>query len=308
MVTQTPNCEPIQTSPSYCYHYFNGSGWCQFSTFQGSLTLTDGDLPSDFRNGPNAWAGITVTVGTNTIYCSETLLSVDTDSCGGETWEYYSNQPYERLTFRFTNNQKYNALMDPNLPSSAATGNKNVGKLSTTAIGATQTKFYYAFQYATQPITVVVDGIALVSVSNYVAKSSLPFTQCGATVQVSLPDRLIPGNVIQWYATGDPSKVSSNNLIYTQVVIANSSATATYSNDSGSFSIQVPATYALNFGCQNRQACVNFTLGLPGTTAKVGCGTFCQPSSSYGFTGSWGWQYGQCSDFDDEYDQTCWHW
>jgi hypothetical protein len=195
--------------------------------------------------------------------------------------------------------------MDPNLPSSAATGNKNVGKLSTTSIGVVQTKFYYAFQYATQPITVVVDGIALISVSNNVASSSLPFTQCGATAQIVFPARLVPGNVVQWYATGNPSKVSSNNLIYTQVVTASGSAVATYVNEGGVFSIQLPAISALNVGCQDRTACVNFMLGQPGVTAKIGCGTFCQglPNS----TGSWGWQYGQCSDFDDEFDQECWH-
>ena len=307
VVTQTPNCEPIQTSPSYCYNYFNGSGWCQFATFQGNLTLTDGDLPSDFRTGSNAWAEITVTVGSNALYCSEILMSVANDSCGGEAWDFSSQNPYEQVTFRFTDNQKYNALMDPNLPSSAATGYKNVGQLSTVSIGATQTRFYYGFQNATQPITVVVDGIALVSVSNNVANSSLPFTQSGKTVQVTFPNRLAPGDTIQWYATGDPSKVSSNNLIYTQVVTANGSARATYSNDAGTFSIQVPSTYAINFGCQNRQVCVNFTLGLPGVTSKVGCGTFCQPSGSFSCTGTWGWQYGTCSGFNDEYNQTCWH-
>ncbi|HVM61421.1 MAG TPA: HYR domain-containing protein [Verrucomicrobiae bacterium] len=309
VVAQVPNCEPIQTSPSFCYHAFDGFGRCQFATFAGNLTLTDGDQPSDFRTASNAWVGITVTSGTNSptvLYCSQMLMSVIPDGCGGEAWEYYSRNPNENVIFRFTDNQVYNSLMDPNLPQSSATKNKNVGKLSTVQIGALQTKFYYAFQYASQPITIVVDGIALVSVSNYVASSALPFTQCGATAQITLPERLVPGNTIQWYATGDPTKVSTNNLLYTQVVTASGSATATYVNEGAAFSIQLPAVATLNYGCQDHSACVNFVFGQAGVSAKVGCGTFCQglPSS----TGTWGWEWGQCSGFDDQYGQECWHW
>jgi hypothetical protein len=101
--------------------------------------------------------------------------------------------------------------------------------------------------------------------------------------------------------------VSSNNLIYTQQTSASGTSAATYSNEGGVFSIQVPVS-GLNFGYQDRKVCVNFTLGLPGVTSKVGCGTFCKEKESFKCTGTWGWQYGKCSDFDDEFDQACWHW
>ena len=309
VVAQVPNCEPIQTSPTYCQHYFDGFGNCKYATFEGSLTLTGGDQPSDFRTASNAFVALTVTIGANApvvVYCnSQTPLSVQSDMCGGEAWEFFGRSPYERVIFRFEDNQKYNALMDPNLPSSAATGYRNVGKLSTVSIGATQTRFYYAFQQAKQPITIVVDGIVLLSVSNNVASSTFPLAQCGATVQVTFPERLVPGNTIQWYATGNPSAVSSNNLIYSQQASANGNSTATYFNDGGVFEIQVPVS-GINFNSNNRGACVQFMLGQPGVTPKVGCGTFCP--TPIGPVGNQCWQFGRCSDFDDEFDQENWSW
>jgi hypothetical protein len=306
VVLQPLKCEPIQTSPFFCQNHFDLFGNSQFATFEGNLTLSDGDQSSDFRTATNAPVAVTVTIGTNSptvVYCSQVSCTVQSDGCGGEAWEYLSQRPYERLVFRFTDNQKYNALMDTNLPSSAATGFKNVGKLSTVSIGASQTRFFYAFQYATQPITVVVDGIALVSVSNNVAKSTFPISQSGATAQVLFPERLIPGNVIQWYATGNPSLVSSNNLIYTQQASATGNSTATYYNEGGVFEIQVPVAN-INFKSIDRAACVQFTLGQPGVTAKVGCGSFCQ--GPFGVVGVCDWQFGACSAFDDEFEQESW--
>jgi len=306
VVLQPLNCEPIQTSPFFCQHHFDLFGNCQFATFEGNVTLSDGDQPTDFRTATNAPVGVTVTVGTNSptvVYCNQVSCSVQSDGCGGEAWEFLSQKPYERLVFRFTDNQKYNALIDTNLPSSAATGFKNVGKLSTVSIGATQTRFFYAFQYATQPITVVVDGIVLVSVSNNVATSTFPISQSGATVQVLFPERLIPGNIIQWYATGNPSMVSATNLIYSQQASATGNSTATYFNEGGVFEIQVPVSN-INFKSTDRAACVQFTLGQPGVTTKVGCGSFCQ--GPFTVVGICDWQFGKCSDFDDEFNQECW--
>jgi hypothetical protein len=309
VVAWAANCEPIQTSPFYCQHFFDGFGNCQYATFEGNLTLTDGDQPADFRTATNAIVALTVTIGTNSptvVYCnSQTSCSVDDDYCGGEVWEFFGRNPFERVIFRFNDNQDYNSLMDPNLPSSAATGNKNVGALSTVSIGATQTRFYYGFQKAKQPITIVVDGIVLLSVSNNVASSTFPYAQCGATVQVTFPERLIPGNTIQWYATGKPSAVSSNNLIYTQVATADGTATATYFNAGGVFEIQVPVS-GINYNRSDRGSCVQFMLGQPGVTAKVGCGTFCP--TPIGPVGDHCWQFGRCTDFDDEFDQENWSW
>ncbi len=307
VVATTPSCEPIVTTPFYCQHHFDGFGFCQFATFEGNLTLTDGDQPIDFRTVSNAIVNLTVTLGSNSpvvLYSTQLVCSVY-QNCSGETWQFTSRNPWEKVIFRFIDNEKYNALMDPKLPSSAATGYRNVGKLSTVSIGADMTRFFYAFQYATQPITIVVDGIALVSISNNVARSSFPISQSGATIQVCYPDRLIPGNVIQWYATGDPSKVSSTNLIYSQQASATGNSTATYFNEGGVFEIQVPVSN-IPFTYKDRYACVQFTLGKAGVTSKIACGSFCQ--GPFNIMGGCDWSFGRCSDFDDEFDQGCWHW
>ena len=136
----------------------------------------------------------------------------------------------------------YNALIDPNMPLSSATKNKNCGQLSTVNIGATQTRFYYAFQNATQPLTVVCRRHPFVSVSNNVATSTFPFSQSGTTIQCTFPDRLVPGNTLQWYASGTPNSVSSNCLIYTQQTSASNNATATYYNEGGCSSSRCPTS------------------------------------------------------------------
>ena len=303
VVLMPVNCEPIQFVPFFCQHHFDGFGRSQFATLEGNITLPNGDQPCDFRSPTGGtFVAVTVTVGTNApvlVYCKSQNHTVQSDGCGGEAWEYFGNHDYERAIYRFTDNQCYNSLIDPKLPSSSATGNRNCGALSTVSIGATSTRFYYGFQQAKQPITVVCDGIVLLSVSNNVAKSPFPFSQSGKTIQCTFPERLVPGNVVQWYATSDPTKVSSNCLIYTQQTSATGNSTATYYNDGGSCEFQVP-TAGLNFNSNDRSVCVQVMIGQPGVSAKVGCFTFCQPLNGMGDRD---WQYGQCSNFRDEFDQ-----
>jgi len=295
------NCEPIQCVPSFCQHHFDGFGNCQFATFEGNLTLPNGDQPCDFRTASNTFVAISVTIGTNTptvVYCkNQNPCTVESDGCGGEAWEYFGNSNYERAICRFVDNQCYNSLIDPNLPSSAATRNINCGSLSTVSIGATSTRFYYGFQQARQPMTIVVDGIVLLSVSNNVATSPFPFSQSGKTIQCTFPERLVPGNVVQWYGTGSASGVSSNCLIYTQQTSATGNSTATYYNDGGSCEIQCP-TGGINYNSNDRSVCVQVMIGQPGVSSKVGCFTFCEPLNG---VGNQDWQYGQCSSFQDEF-------
>jgi hypothetical protein len=302
IVTMLPlNCEPIQCVPSFCQHHFDGFGNCQFATFEGNITLPNGDQPCDFRTTNGTFMAVSVTIGTNTptvVYCkSQNPCTVQSDGCGGEAWEYFGNSNYERAICRFTDNQAYNALIDPNLPSSAATRNTNCGSLSTVSIGATSTRFYYGFQQAKQPITVVVDGMVLLTVSNNAASSPFPFSQSGKTIQCTFPERLVPGNVVQWYATGSASGVSSNCLIYTQQTSATGNSTATYYNDGGSCEIQCP-TGGIQYNSNDRNVCVQVMIGQPGVSSKVGCFTFCEPLNGMG---NQDWQYGQCSSFQDEF-------
>ena len=302
VVSVPVTCHPVTCAPNFCNHHFDNFGNCQYALFEGNITLSDGDQPCDFRTSSNSYYSVKVTVGTNVVYCkSQILCNVDNDGCGGEAWEYYGNNNYERLICRFTDNQAYNACIDPNLPLSSATKNKNCGELSTVSISADQTRFHYGFQQATQPICVVVDGLCILSVSNNVATSTFPYSQTGKTIDCTFPDRLVPGNTIQWYACGSPSQVSSNCLIYTQQTSASNNATATYYNEGGVCEIQVPSTgCGINYNDSNRQVCVQVMIGQPGVTSKVGCWSFCE---SLGGQGNQDWQFGNCSQFQDEFNQ-----
>ena len=142
----------------------------------------------------------------------------------------------------------------------------------------------------------MVDGIALLSVSNNVIRTTLPFW-LRATVEV-FPERLEPGSVISWYATGSAASVSSTNLIYTQVASANGNSTDTYINEGADFYLKVPVT-GLNLTSTDRFATVSFSIGQPGQT-KVGCGQFSVlQMRSVGSC----WKFGQCSNDPDEDDE-----
>jgi len=176
-----------------------------------------------------------------------------------------------------------------------------VGNLSTMFIDNDETRFYYAFQKATKPITIVVDGIVLLSVnSNSVVSSAFPNWVNGKTAQVLFPARLVPGNVIAWYATANPAAVSPTNLIYSQTVAANGTSTDTYSNEGGSFLIKVPAA-SISPAYAGQPAIATFTIGQPGVT-KVGCSTvIVSQLNPVGHD----WKFGHCSRNDDEDDQEC---
>jgi hypothetical protein len=308
VVAQRPSCDTILANQQiYCQHHFDNCGHCQYALFTGNLMLTGGDQASDFRTLTNAFGTLQVTVGSNSpvvIYNNNQIrFRVDTNSCCGsdEVWDYYGTNPVEQVIYKFTDNQRYNALGDTNLPSSAATGFKNVGELSTVFIDSSETRFYYGFQQTTKPITIVVDGIVLLSVnSSNVVTSTFPFSTCGKTVQVLFPARLVPGNVISWYATANPAAVSSTNLIYSQTVSANGTSTDTYVNEGATFLLQVPGL-CVNPACTDRCATATFTIGQAGVT-KMGCGSvIISPLKVVGYD----WIFGQCSNNCDEYQQEC---
>jgi hypothetical protein len=104
--------------------------------------------------------------------------------------------------------------------------------------------------------------------------SPFPFWRYGKTVDVLYPDRLVPGNVISWYADGDLSNNSGlpENLVYQHDASANGTATDTYFNAGGRFFIKVPVV-GLALTALPRTATVEFTVGQQGIT-QVGCSAF----------------------------------
>ena len=137
------NCHPLQVTPLATRITFDSRGQSQVIWFRGTLSLSDGDQSSDFRQSLNSGFGaLRVTMGTNspvTVYCNDHLSFCvsGVEDCS-ETW-FYEKGPSEEAIFRFDDDQQYIANNDPNLPVSAATGHKNVGNLETTFISQDST-------------------------------------------------------------------------------------------------------------------------------------------------------------------------
>jgi hypothetical protein len=273
-------CEAIQACAERSRVHFNSSGDSQFAFFRGSLEMTGGNLAPDFRvvPGNTAQGALKVTIGGTVVYCKENL-SFTIHDCADPTnnrekWKYNAG-PLEKMFLRWKDDQEYDATRDPNVPVSAATGNKNIGKLETRFIHDDETRFRYNFKDATKPVTITVDGIVLVTVrADGTVTSPFPHWKYGKVVEVLYPDRLVPGNTIAWYADGDLSNNGGlpENLTYQHEASANGNATDTYFNAGGRFFIKVPVA-GLTLGTLPRNAHVEFTLGQAGVTL-VGCSSF----------------------------------
>jgi uncharacterized delta-60 repeat protein len=277
-------CEAIQSCPDRSRVHFGQNGNSQFAFFRGSLELTGGNLAPDFRVVPGSTArgALKVTLGGTVVYCNDNLTFTIHDCSdpanNREKWQFNAG-PMEKMFLRWKDDQEYDATRDPNLPVSAATGNRNLGKLETRFIHADETRFRYNFKDATKPVTITVDGFVLVTVSaNGSVTSPFPHWKYGKVVEVLFPDRLVPGNTIAWYNDGDLSNNGGlpENLVYQHDASANGNATDTYFNAGGRFFIKVPVA-GVSLTSLPRSAQVQFTLGEPGVT-QVGCGDFAVPS------------------------------
>jgi len=278
-------CETIQASADRARVHFDQSGVSQFAFFRGDLRFTGGDLAPDFRklNAQTAKGTLSVTIGDKVVYSKADLAFGVRDNNGPaddrEKWEYNSG-PTEKMFLRWKDDQQYDATRDPNLPASAATGYRNLGKLETCFITTEETRFRYEFKNATKPITITVDGLVLLTINaNGKVNSPFPYWQYGKAVEVLFPDRLVPGNEIAWFADGDLGNNGGlpENLIYKHDAAASGNATDTYFNAGGRFFVKVPVT-GLNLNGLPQAAKVEFSIGERGVTSSVGCGTVSVPS------------------------------
>jgi len=279
------DCETIQATPDRSRVHFNSQGQSQFAFFRGSLEMTGGNLAPDFRvvPGNTAHGALKITLGSTVVYCNENLTFTVHDCAdpanNREKWKYNAG-PLEKMFLRWKDDQEYDATRDPNLPVSAATGNRNLGKLETRFIHDEETRFRFNFKDAAKPVTITVDGLVLLTVNASGAVSSpFPHWKYGKTVDVLFPDRLVPGNTIAWYN----DDLSNNgglpeNLVYQHEASASGTATDTYFNAGGRFFIKVPVT-GVNLTSLPRSAQVQFTLGQQGLTL-VGYSDFTVPSYS----------------------------
>jgi hypothetical protein len=273
VVSQPVNCDSIQTEIEHARVYFDRNGHSEFALFQGEVTFTGGDLAPDFRVVPGqaAHGSLRVTVCGSVIYCNPdipfTVHDANDPANDREKWHYNAG-PKEKVMFRWKETQEFKAVNDPNLPKSAATGYKHVGKLSTTFIHTEETRYRYQFKDADLPLEIRINGVKLLSVNaaNQVS-TAYPYWKNGKMVEVLFPARLEPGDVIVY----DHDSNGGNGVIYTQSVSADGNCTDEYFNAGGQFFFKVPVT-GLNLNCPSREARVEFTIGQPGATV-VGCGT-----------------------------------
>jgi hypothetical protein len=273
------DCQGIVAEPDRSRVHFDKDGNSEFAFFRGSLSLLGGNLPSDFREvGSVAHGSLKVTFGTDTptvAYCNDNIEFQVHDNDGADNREKwtYNGGPKEKIFYRWKDDQEYDALRDPNLPVVTTEGGTyNVGELKTVFIHDDETRFRFNFKDATLPITIVVDGIVLVTVNpDKDVSSALPFWRYGKKCDVLYPARLVPCNVIEWYADGDPSDGLSN-LIYTHEASANGTGTDTYFSAGARFFIKVPVA-GISLDSTDRCVTVELTVGQEDVTL-VGCGDF----------------------------------
>lgn len=290
---ETSNCEAIQAAPDRSRVHFDQNGNSQFAFFRGDLMMSEGNLASDFRVEPSDTAEglLKVTLADTVVYEQNLTFTIhdhNDPADNREKWTY-NGGPMEKMFLRWKDDQQYDATRDPNLPSSPATADKNLGKLETRFIHDDETRFRYNFKDATKPLTITVDGLVLLTVrSDGTVSSPFPFWKYGKVVEVLYPDRLVPGNTIAWFADGDLSNNGGlpENLIYQHDAVANGNATDTYFNAGGRFFIKVPVA-GLPLNSLPRAARVEFTIGQVGVTL-VGCSDF--SVSTYSVVGT-NWKF-----------------
>ena len=273
VAAQSAACHPIQTEFENHRCYFDKYALTsQHGFFHGDVTFTGGDMASDFRvvPGHTAKGTVKVTIGGKVVYCNDhityTVYDCDDPTDNREKWEYDAG-PNEKITFRWLETQQFDATRDPNVPKSAATGNKNVGMLSSQFIHTDETRYRFYFNQATLPIEIRINGIKLLSVnSSGQVSTAYPYWKNGKMVDVLYPDRLQPGDVVVY----DTDSNSSNGAIYTQSVSADGNCRDEYFAAGGKFFIKVPVA-GLTHTQSSRGSKVEFTIGQTGVTL-VGCG------------------------------------
>ena len=236
-----------------------------YAHFEGSLVLTEGQLAEDFRSAIDAGHGtVSVTLGADGLVAYENSditfgITGATQENKDEKWTHKGANPIEQIKFRWDTAPEYDAGNDPDLPAS-------VGELYSEFIHVADTSLQVDFKKATLPLTVVIDGIVLLTIqTNGSVESALPVEVHRKKATVLFPDRLVPGNVIEWYRDGDTSD-GVQNLVYTHECAADGTASATYINGTARFDITVPLPADLDTATLAPQGVLAFTVGEPGTT------------------------------------------
>ena len=244
-----------------------------YAAFCGALSLQDGNIAPDFRNGNIGMGSLKVSFGDvapivayeNNDIIYEIRDNNPTDN--REKWKFKTSHT-EKVTFRWKNSLYYNATRDPNLPD-------DVGILKTRFIHGDETRFHYNFKDATLPITITIDGIVLLTVDESGNATSLfPFWANDDRIEVLYPEQLAPGDTICWYRDGDASDGLTDQIYCQEATEDGGSSGAgsnTYFPAGGRFWIKAPVTGITK--STPLPVKVEFSIGEAGQT-QVGCGEF----------------------------------
>jgi len=275
----------------------SSSGASKYVSFEGTVTLTDGNLASDFRNNASTAQGsLKVKVAGNEIYNNVAVpyAVIGADPvANSEKWEFIAGA-YEKVTFLWKDSQAYDANRDPGLPS-------NLGKFFTRFIHATETEFRFEWKSSTKkPLLIVVDGIVIAKRdSSGNVSSTLPNSKSSSRIDVTYPARLVPGNTISWYQDSNPND-GFQNLIYSHEATADGISADTYFNAGGQFWMTLPVA-GLSINSANKTAEAELTIGKT-TITLVGCTEF--EVGSYAKSGkSWNYQ-DDCQDCNSDDDSS----
>jgi hypothetical protein len=256
---------------------FGGS--TPYAEFKGSVTTQGGNIANDFRTSYGAGAALgtlKVTVGTTTpavIYENNSMLFDvnDVDAVNNkEKWEYKVSSK-EKVSLKWKETQYYDANRDPELSG-------DIGKFYSRYIHADETMFRFYFKRADLPLTITIDGIPLVTVNadQQVVYSIDPDYDLkrGKHVDVRWPDKLVPGNLVEWYDDDNPGD-GVTGFVDSQEATENGAAVATYFNGGGEFFIAVPIDPASGVDRYTADLTtqVQMSIGEANVTL-VGCGDF----------------------------------
>src|SRR5687767_225874 len=118
-----------------------------------------------------------------------------------EKWEL--KEGCKTIMIHWKDHVSYNANKDTAFP-------RSLGKLQSEFIHVNESVLRFDFKNATLPLTITIEEmmVEMVVLTVNAAKnvsSPFPFDKRGTRVDVTLPVRLRPGQVVRWYADANPA-------------------------------------------------------------------------------------------------------
>ena len=292
----TPNCleAELDLDPKRAHINFRDTN--PYAMFSGAIELLGGLLAPDFRDGDTGYGALSVTLGETspvTLYDNDAIAYSVHDHAdpadNKEKWRFKESS-HERVTLRWKNSHSYDSRRD----SDASV--KTLGRLQSRFIHVDESLLRFKYKSSSLPLTVTIDGIHLVTVD---AAGNVDtdhphgkWSRRRNNVQILFPDRLGEGNVIAWYADGDPDD-GITGLLYSHEAIDDGSEESTFYNAGGRYQVRVPIGAAgVDETFAEQTATMTLTVGDTTTT------TIASGNAEHSTWWSWGHHWWYRDDWD----------